>query len=151
MNPEDLDLTWVRPRPETFDRCGKDITRFILEKDDGKDVLVSFIGVLCSFQAGIHSFQVGGVRYQAFSEDTLGLMIENHRRVTVRGVRRREAMEAWAYGSMTGGGARQPSGGLKGDVYGPYARHHGETPEDIRALFRHAAVFKFCPTLCSSA
>jgi hypothetical protein len=49
-------------------------------------------------------------------------------------------MQAWAYGSMTGAGACQPMGGIKGDVYGPYACHRGDTPDDIRALFRHAAV-----------
>ncbi|KAJ7710171.1 hypothetical protein B0H16DRAFT_1480741 [Mycena metata] len=119
VNPEELDLTWVRPRPEAFNRCGKDITRFIWEKD-GRDILV------------------GGVRYGGMSDETLGLLIENHRRVTVRGVRRREAMQAWAYGTMTAAGARQPMGGVKGDVYGPYACHRGDTPDDIRALFRHA-------------
>ncbi|KAJ7709488.1 hypothetical protein B0H17DRAFT_1190693 [Mycena rosella] len=29
-------------------------------------------------------------------------------------------------------------GGKHGDIYGPYARHTGDTPDDIKALFRHA-------------
>lgn len=71
---------------------------------------------------------------------TLGQLISNHHCVLVRGVRRRGEMERWNYGSMTGNGPRQPKGGLPGDVYGPYACHKGNTPDDIRALFRHALV-----------
>ncbi|KAJ7678685.1 hypothetical protein B0H17DRAFT_1139241 [Mycena rosella] len=35
-------------------------------------------------------------------------------------------------------GTRQAQGGAKGDVYGPYACHSGDTADDIKALFRHA-------------
>ncbi|KAJ7688904.1 hypothetical protein B0H14DRAFT_3176117 [Mycena olivaceomarginata] len=71
VNPKDLGLMWVRPRPETFKRCGRDITRFIMRSD------------------------------RNISDSS--------------GVRRRDTMQAWAYGSMTGAGARQPMGGIKGD------------------------------------
>lgn len=84
--------------------------------------------------------KVGGVQFEAFSRRTLGKLIDNHRRVKVRAIRRREAMEAWAYGTITGGGSRQPTGGRQGDGYGPYACHRGDTPDDIKALFRHAVV-----------
>ncbi|KAJ7667030.1 hypothetical protein B0H17DRAFT_1252143 [Mycena rosella] len=33
---------------------------------------------------------------------------------------------------------RQASGGKLGNIYGPYACHQGHTPDDIKALFRHA-------------
>lgn len=89
-------------------------------------------------------FKVGGVRYQAMSPEILAQLLDNHRRVSVRGVRRREDMQAWAYGTMTGSGPRQPMGGAKGDGYGPYACHSGDTPDDIRALFRHAVVREGC-------
>ncbi|KAF8130485.1 hypothetical protein K438DRAFT_860118 [Mycena galopus ATCC 62051] len=39
---------------------------------------------------------------------------------------------------MTARGSRQPIGGRKGDVYGPYACHRGDTRDDIKALFRDA-------------
>jgi hypothetical protein len=71
---------------------------------------------------------------------TLEQLLSNHRRVTVRGVRRRDDIEKWNHGSMTATGARQPKGGTKGDGYGPYACHSGNTLDDIRALFRHAVV-----------
>lgn len=91
----------------------------------------------------IISCQVGGVRYNAFDEATLKYLIANHRSVEVRGVRRRAILQQWNYGSMTGSGHRQPPGGLKGDGYAPYVAHMGNTVEDIRALFRHAAVCSF--------
>jgi len=47
-------------------------------------------------------------------------------------------MHDWAYGTMTATGSRQASGGALGDTYGPYACHTGNTPDDIKALFRHA-------------
>jgi hypothetical protein len=28
-NPEALGFVWIKPRPETFERCGKDITQFV--------------------------------------------------------------------------------------------------------------------------
>ncbi|KAJ7025913.1 hypothetical protein C8F04DRAFT_1268767 [Mycena alexandri] len=122
MNPEDpnLGFIWIKPRQETFKRCSLDITRFVLKHEGGKNEIV------------------GGVRYQAMSPEILAQLLDNHRRVSVRGVRRREDMQAWAYGTMTGSGPRQPMGGAKGDGYGPYACHSGDTPDDIRALFRHA-------------
>lgn len=39
VNPKDLGLTWVQPRPETFKQCGKDITRFVMRSDGN---IVSF-------------------------------------------------------------------------------------------------------------
>ncbi|KAJ7431287.1 hypothetical protein B0H11DRAFT_2210433 [Mycena galericulata] len=47
-------------------------------------------------------------------------------------------MQAWAYGSMTPQGNRMPMGGIKGDGYGLYACHSGDSVDDIKALFRHA-------------
>ncbi|KAJ7770154.1 hypothetical protein DFH07DRAFT_953986 [Mycena maculata] len=81
---------------------------------------------------------VGGVSFEVFSKKTLAQLIDNHRRIKVRAIRRREAMQEWAYGKMTGTGPRMPRGGRQGDGYGPYACHKGDTPDDIRALFRHA-------------
>ncbi|KAJ6563799.1 hypothetical protein B0H19DRAFT_1067415 [Mycena capillaripes] len=118
-NPEALGFAWIKPRPKTFERCGKDITRFVY-REQGTEQLV------------------GGVRYHAMGPKTLDQLISNHRRVVVRGVRRRGEIERWNYGTMTGGGPRQPTGGRTGDVYGPYACHKGNTADDIRALFRHA-------------
>ncbi|KAJ7160822.1 hypothetical protein C8R46DRAFT_1223161 [Mycena filopes] len=73
--------------------------------------------------------------YQFSDDDVFDLF-----RVAVRGVRWRDMMEAWKYGSMTAAGAQQPAGGRKADGYGPYACHCGDTPDDVRALFRHAVV-----------
>ncbi|KAJ7668288.1 hypothetical protein B0H17DRAFT_1142417, partial [Mycena rosella] len=53
----------------------------------------------------------------------------------VRAIRCREALEAWRYGSMTAAGNRQASGGGKGDIYGPYACHEGDTPETSKLCF----------------
>ncbi|KAJ7439729.1 hypothetical protein B0H11DRAFT_2253636 [Mycena galericulata] len=117
---KDLNMTLVQHRPEVYRRCGQDIVVFVWERPGGK------------FKT------VGGVRFKAFSEEILAQLIDNHRRVEVRAIRRRAEMEAWAYGTMTGGGSRQPAGGRQGDGYGPYACHRGDTPDDIKALFRLA-------------
>ncbi|KAJ6488270.1 hypothetical protein C8R47DRAFT_1071989 [Mycena vitilis] len=81
---------------------------------------------------------VGGVRYKPFSEDTVTRLLHDHRLVKSRALRRRAMLQRWAYGTMTGGGSRPPMGGRRGDVYGPYAAHLGDTPDDIRAMFREA-------------
>ncbi|KAJ7492056.1 hypothetical protein FB451DRAFT_1165235 [Mycena latifolia] len=119
VNPVQLGLTWIGPR-NTHARCGRDITRFYFIHENGE---VEW---------------VGGVRYNAMRKKLLNRLIDNHRRVKICSVCRREAMQAWAYGSMTGHGSRQGQGGLRGDTYGPYAHHKGDSPDDIRALFRHA-------------
>ncbi|KAJ7665866.1 hypothetical protein DFH06DRAFT_261486 [Mycena polygramma] len=119
-NPETLGFKWIKPRPETFERCGRDITRFVLKGKKNKTRLV------------------GGVRYRVMYPKTLEQLLSSHRSVTVCGVRRRAEMERWNYGTMTGEGPRQPMGGLEGDFYGPYACHSGNTPDAIRALFRQA-------------
>ncbi|KAJ7770945.1 hypothetical protein DFH07DRAFT_953942 [Mycena maculata] len=116
---DDLKMEFITYRRDVYRRCRKDIVRFVCQHD------------------GIDE-RVGGVRFKAFSRKTLIQLRDNHRRVVVRAIRRREAMEAWAYGTMTGSGSRQAAGGYKGDGYGPYACHHWDTPDDIKALFRHA-------------
>jgi hypothetical protein len=67
-------------------------------------------------------------------------MQDNHNLVHTHAVRRRAAMQAWAYGSMTARGSRFPMRGGAGDGYGPYACHSGHSIEDIKVLFRHAVV-----------
>ncbi|KAJ6624675.1 hypothetical protein B0H10DRAFT_714594 [Mycena sp. CBHHK59/15] len=120
INPETLGLRWVGPRDHIQKKCGRDITRFVYHPDQGGPQLV------------------GGVRYNALEPTVLERLTDNHRRVKVRGVRRREEIHAWNYGSMTASGSRQPAGGIKGDGYAPYTCHTGDTPDDIKALFRHA-------------
>ncbi|KAJ7745858.1 hypothetical protein DFH07DRAFT_963211 [Mycena maculata] len=117
---EDLDMMFIQHRPEVYRRCGKDIVQFVWMQD-GKD-----------------DENVGGVRYRVFGKRIHQQLIANHRRVKVWAIRRREDMEAWAYGTMTGEGTRMPKGGRRGDGYGPYASHKGDTPDDIKALFRQA-------------
>ncbi|KAJ7708802.1 hypothetical protein B0H17DRAFT_1124603 [Mycena rosella] len=119
---KDLGMISVRPRPKTQKRCGKDIVKFMWKRDGDKHDPIF----------------VGGVQYSALTKRTWRRLVHNHWRVKVRAIRRRETMEAWAYGSMTASGNRQASGGKLGDIYGPYARHQGHTPDDIKALFRHA-------------
>ncbi|KAJ7170372.1 hypothetical protein C8R43DRAFT_1120802 [Mycena crocata] len=81
--------------------------------------------------------KVGGVRFKAFSKNTLARLAENHRRVKVRAMRRRKEMQEWAHGTMTGTGSHQASGGYDGDIYGAFDCHSGITPEDIKAVIRH--------------
>ncbi|KAJ7178700.1 hypothetical protein C8R43DRAFT_1118071 [Mycena crocata] len=120
FNPEDKGFIWLKPRPETMQRCQQDITRLFWMKKDG-------------------SWEwVGGVRFNAMSKETLDQLLGNHRLVIIRALRRRADMQAWAYGTMTGTGLRSPMGGKVGDVFGPYACHEGKTPDDMRALYRHA-------------
>ncbi|KAJ7495883.1 hypothetical protein B0H11DRAFT_2226884 [Mycena galericulata] len=116
---DDLKMELIVHRPEVYRRCRKDVVRFVWEHDGLEEM-------------------VGGVRFKAFSKKILAQLVVNHRRVAVQAIRRREAMEAWAYGTMTAGGSRQPMGGRRGDGYGPYSCHRGDTPDDIKALFRHA-------------
>ncbi|KAJ7707385.1 hypothetical protein B0H17DRAFT_1125201 [Mycena rosella] len=107
VNPEEIDLRWVKPRLETQEHCNGE--------------------------------SLGGVRYNMMQPKLLECLIDNHQRVKLRGVHRREAMQAWStYGSMTAAGTCQVQGGAKGDVYGPYACHSGDTADDIKALFCHA-------------
>ncbi|KAJ7131747.1 hypothetical protein C8R43DRAFT_1133683 [Mycena crocata] len=117
---KDLHMTEVKHRRRVYERCGKDIVRFVWRRPHKPDMLV------------------GGVRFEAMSRPTLCELILNHRQVKVRTIRRRAEMQRWAYGKMTGGGNRQPNGGSRDDGYGPYACHNGDTPDDIRALFRGA-------------
>ncbi|KAJ7640132.1 hypothetical protein B0H17DRAFT_1216743 [Mycena rosella] len=119
-NPETLGMKWIKPRNHVYSRCGRDITRFYFVHED--DALE----------------WVGGVRYNAMRRKILEYMIDNHRRVRVRSVPSSGGYAGLAYGSMTAAGSRQPLGGRHGDIYGPYARHRGDTPDDIKALFRHA-------------
>ncbi|KAJ7464328.1 hypothetical protein B0H11DRAFT_2240724 [Mycena galericulata] len=116
---DDLQMKFVTYRRDVYRRCRKDINRFMWQHDGVEEM-------------------VGGVRFKAFTKKTLVQLVDNHRRVKVRAIRRRAEMEAWAYGTMTAGGSRQPKGGRKGDGYGPYSCHRGDTPDDIKALFRLA-------------
>ncbi|KAJ6495421.1 hypothetical protein C8R45DRAFT_1095055 [Mycena sanguinolenta] len=123
-NPETLGFKWIKPRPETYERCGKDITRLVWKKEEENETEL-----------------IGGVRYHALDRETLDQLDRNHRAVAMQGVHRCNEIEAWNLNpnSMTGEGAQQPKGGRnQGDGYGPYACHSGRTPDDIRALFRHA-------------
>ncbi|KAJ7744461.1 hypothetical protein DFH07DRAFT_777037 [Mycena maculata] len=102
-------------RPNVYKRCGKDIVQFIWESQG----------------QGKKAKMVGGVSFEVFSKKTLAQLIDNHRRIKVRAIRRREAMQEWAYGV----GVRE----MDMD-HTPVTRacHKGDTPDDIRALFRHA-------------
>ncbi|KAJ7228254.1 hypothetical protein GGX14DRAFT_554355 [Mycena pura] len=115
---EDLKMTTVRHRRSTYRRCRKDIQIFMWRRDGHADEFV------------------GGVRFKAYSRKTLHERITNQRRLVLRAIHRRDILERFGYGKMSGGGSRQPSGGYEGDIYGPYAIHSGETPDDIAALFR---------------
>ncbi|KAJ7107303.1 hypothetical protein C8R43DRAFT_963132 [Mycena crocata] len=81
---------------------------------------------------------VGGVRFNALSPKALKITQDNHSLVRIQAIRRREDMQLWARGSMTGTGSCMPMGGKLGDGYAPYACHSGDSVEDIEALFRHA-------------
>ncbi|KAJ7228711.1 hypothetical protein GGX14DRAFT_554780 [Mycena pura] len=115
---EDLKMTTIRHRRSTYRRCRKDIQIFMWRRDGHADEFV------------------GGVRFKAYSRKTLNERIANQRRLVLRAIHRRDLLERFAYGQMSGGGSRQPSGGYEGDIYGPYGIHSGETPDDIAALFR---------------
>ncbi|KAJ7152312.1 hypothetical protein C8R43DRAFT_950915 [Mycena crocata] len=122
ISPLELKLRWVEARPAdhaVWRDCGRDIVRFI-HIVDGEE------------------YMVGGVRFNALSSKTLRVMQDNHRLVRVRGLKRRDEIDEWAYGTMTGTGSRLPIGGKLGDGYAPYARHSGDSVEDIKVLFRHA-------------
>ncbi|KAJ7843062.1 hypothetical protein B0H14DRAFT_3456368 [Mycena olivaceomarginata] len=117
---KDLKMEVVEHRPDVYERCGKDIVRFMYKHVNTKAKMV------------------GGVRFKAFSDKTLEHLIHNHRLVKVRAIRRCSIMQRWAYGSMTATGSRQASGGRRGDTYSAYACHRGDTPDDIKALFSEA-------------
>ncbi|KAJ7837248.1 hypothetical protein B0H14DRAFT_3460307 [Mycena olivaceomarginata] len=96
----DLHMEEVEHRPEVYKRCGKDIVRFIWRRKNGEKEMV------------------GGVRFKAFGDSTLKMLVNNHRLVKVCAIRRRKEMERWVYGTMTGTGSRMATGGKKGDAYG---------------------------------
>ncbi|KAJ7883037.1 hypothetical protein B0H14DRAFT_2565112 [Mycena olivaceomarginata] len=66
-NLEALGFVWIKPCPETFERCGKNITQFVYQ-GQGIDQLV------------------GGVRYHAMVPETLEQLISNHYMVVVHGI-----------------------------------------------------------------
>ncbi|KAJ7837249.1 hypothetical protein B0H14DRAFT_2589344 [Mycena olivaceomarginata] len=117
---KDLGMQVIEHRPDVYTRCGRDIVRFIWRRHDGTKEMV------------------GGVRFKVFSERVLQYLINAHRLVKVRTIRRRDIMQRWAYGTMTATGSRQAAGRRKGDTYGPYACHRGDTPDDIKAFFSEA-------------
>ncbi|KAJ7222291.1 hypothetical protein GGX14DRAFT_388107 [Mycena pura] len=125
--PEELGLRWVEPRPLVMQRCLRDIVRFYYVDEHGCKQIV------------------GGVRFGAYPPGALRMLQYNHRLVRVRAIRRREALDRWSnIGKMSGAGVRQPVGGGKADIYGPYACHDGNTPDDIKALFRHGLASVWC-------
>ncbi|KAJ7471241.1 hypothetical protein B0H11DRAFT_1919802 [Mycena galericulata] len=136
---DDLHMESIEHRPEVFRRCGRDIVRFFYpnpEKGNTKEfVITSSLPASCG---ETDTSQVGGVRFRALSRKVLELLPHNHRLIRIRSVKRREAMQAWAYGTMTPAGSRQAAGGRRGDTYGPYSDQNGDSADDIRALFRHA-------------
>ncbi|KAJ7688032.1 hypothetical protein B0H17DRAFT_1135873 [Mycena rosella] len=75
VNPEEVDLRWVKPRPETQERCGPDITRFFFVSDTG------------------NRESLGGVRYNAMEPKLLEHLIDNHRRVKLELARRKGVLK----------------------------------------------------------
>ncbi|KAJ7705049.1 hypothetical protein B0H17DRAFT_1126651 [Mycena rosella] len=65
VNPEEINLRWVKPRPETQERCGLDITHSFFVPDTG------------------NKESLGGVQYNAMEPKLLEHLIDNHRRVKV--------------------------------------------------------------------
>ncbi|KAJ7725391.1 hypothetical protein B0H16DRAFT_283324 [Mycena metata] len=122
ISPAELQLKRFEARPldhTCWRNCGQDILKFIHRRESEEHL-------------------VGGFRFNALSPEALKIMQENHGRVRIHTLRRREDMHKWSYGTMTAAGSRMPVGGGKGDGYAPYASHTGETVEDIETLFRHA-------------
>ncbi|KAJ6453286.1 hypothetical protein C8R47DRAFT_1229084 [Mycena vitilis] len=117
LRPADLEfeLRVITYRDDVFNRCGKDITKFVLRETN-----------TC----------VGGVRFQALSTKSFFQLQDSHRLISICSLKRRASMEAYAYGTMSGRGSRQAAGGWTGDTYAPYAVHQGNTIEDFEALFR---------------
>ncbi|KAK7021549.1 hypothetical protein R3P38DRAFT_2780766 [Favolaschia claudopus] len=112
---DDLKMMLVEHREEVYARCGQDIVRFV---EKGTTIIV------------------GGVRFEVFSAETLAILLDNHRLVEIVAIERREEIDRWNPGTMTGSGTRQPAGGYKGDGYGPYPSHQGRTPQEIKAVSR---------------
>ncbi|KAJ7716060.1 hypothetical protein B0H16DRAFT_1476961 [Mycena metata] len=125
--PEDR----LKPKPIYFEARPADHSVW---RDCGHDI-VQFM-----HRRGTEEHMVGGVRFNALPPEALKIMQENHSRVRIKAIRRREEMQRWVYGSMTATGSRIPMGGKKADGYAPYACHTTDTAEDIEALFRHAVM-----------
>jgi hypothetical protein len=88
-------------------------------------------------------FQVGGIKFKAFSQHTYSYLLQGHRMISnCRSVRRGKALEMWAYGNITPVGSRVAQGGRPADVYRPYERHDATTIDGIKTLFHHAHVSK---------
>ncbi|KAJ7659676.1 hypothetical protein DFH06DRAFT_1326695 [Mycena polygramma] len=117
LRPADLqfELRVITYREDVYNRCGKDITKFVLRETKE-----------C----------VGGARFRALSTEVFSQLQNSHRLISVCALKRRASMEAYAYGTMSGRGSRQATGGWTGDTYAPYAVHQGNTIEDFEALFR---------------
>ncbi|KAK7035186.1 hypothetical protein R3P38DRAFT_2518625 [Favolaschia claudopus] len=112
---DDLKMMLVEHREAVYARCGQDIVRFV---EKGTTIIV------------------GGVRFEVFSAETLAILLDNHRLVEIVAIERREEIDRWNPGTMTGSGTRQIAGGYKGDGYGAYPSHHGRTPQEIKAVGR---------------
>jgi len=87
----------------------------------------------------LNSLKVGGVRYNALSPVMLEECQDHLRLVSIQNVKRRSAMQAFSYGTMTAGGVRQGRA-YKGDGYVPYKTHTAEDRDGYEALFRQGKV-----------
>ncbi|KAJ7715597.1 hypothetical protein DFH07DRAFT_785584 [Mycena maculata] len=80
---------------------------------------------------------VGGVQFQALSQEALGDMCAGHAAVGKSINKQKRSKKTQTQGSMHLVGNRQGTGGGLGDGYHPYAHHNG-TPTGATAMFSHA-------------
>ncbi|KAL0573790.1 hypothetical protein V5O48_008156 [Marasmius crinis-equi] len=114
-----IPLRRIAAREDILKRCGKHV--IVVEEADRPGVPIDFV---C---------------YNAFPEDILKTLIENHQTATgVCPLKRGAQFDFWSSGVMYPFGARLPSGGRPGDTYVHYAGITAQTIEGIDVLFRQA-------------
>ncbi|KAJ6482306.1 hypothetical protein C8R47DRAFT_1197521 [Mycena vitilis] len=118
--PQELDLRELTARetPHIIEGCKRDITLLVDTKTQR---------------------QVGSIFFGAVTgTDLEDLQKANDSLLLDRNIKRSNAQQKWAYGSMTGYGSRSPQGGHRGDSYRPYPHVQAETEADVKQLFAHA-------------
>ncbi|KAJ7028565.1 hypothetical protein C8F04DRAFT_1188546 [Mycena alexandri] len=112
FSPTSLGFRRIAHRPETFERCGKDVSIMV---NNGQSV--------------------GGVQFCPWDQETLDDMRASHSLVC-KYAKKKPRKKKQVSGSMYLVGSRMASGGTPGDGYRPYA-HHNASREGMEALFAH--------------
>ncbi|KAF9493989.1 hypothetical protein BDN71DRAFT_1432072 [Pleurotus eryngii] len=121
-HPDELNLKQIKPRPEVYKLCKRDVT--LLVNDD--------------------RILVGAIKYNAFV-DEMQVELDKHLRASsnLHDVQRGAGFCAFAWGSMKALGSQVLQGGNAGSGYGPYKDMDAREIDGIHCMFNHAKIRQY--------